>query len=128
MSIGHDLLTDVGLGDAAELGTRVIRDSLCSASVSVAFRGENRLDLLLDIEQRLGESLQAFADLLFVMDKHGSHTRVPLGDPSMYSDSFQKRSRKRPYKISCHLKRRQIELFHLLKPRSLGKPLLLNFR
>jgi len=36
------------------------------------FFGENRLNLFLDIEQRIGESLQAFTDLLFIMDKHGN--------------------------------------------------------
>lgn len=49
--------------------------------------GENRLDLLLEIEQRIGEPLQAFTDLLFVVDEHGSILDCRPADPSMYSDS-----------------------------------------
>lgn len=62
--------------------------SPCSASVGFNF-GENRLDLLLDIEQRIGEPLLAFTDLLFVVDEKGAILDCRPGDPSMYSDSCE---------------------------------------
>lgn len=61
-------------------------ESPCSTSAGFNF-GENRLDLLLDMEQRLGEPLLAFTDLLFVVDENGAILDCRLGDPSMYPDS-----------------------------------------
>jgi HD-GYP domain-containing protein (c-di-GMP phosphodiesterase class II) len=47
------------------------------------------VDPLLDIERRLGEPLQAFTDLLFVMDKEGAILDCHFGDPSVYADSLR---------------------------------------
>jgi len=47
------------------------------------------LDLLLELEQRIGEPLQAFTDLLFVMDGNGAILDCRSGDHSMFSDSFE---------------------------------------
>lgn len=51
--------------------------------------GEDRLDLLLDMEQRIGEPLTVFTDLLFVVDENGAILDCRFGDPSMYSDSCE---------------------------------------
>jgi HD-GYP domain-containing protein (c-di-GMP phosphodiesterase class II) len=51
--------------------------------------GEDRLDLLLDMEQRIGEPLLAFTDLLIVVDENGAILDCRPGDPSMYSDSCE---------------------------------------
>ena len=63
------------------------RELLCPASASFNLFGENRLDLLLDIEQRIGEPLQVLTDLLFVMDGQGSILECRSGDSSIYSDA-----------------------------------------
>lgn len=47
------------------------------------------MDLLLDIEQKIGEPLRAFADLLVVVDGHGVILDCRFGDPSINSDSFE---------------------------------------
>lgn len=59
--------------------------SPCPASSHLNF-GEIRLDLLLDIEKRIGEPLLAFTDLLFVVDENGAILDCRFGDPSAYSD------------------------------------------
>jgi HD-GYP domain-containing protein (c-di-GMP phosphodiesterase class II) len=45
------------------------------------------LDLLLDIEHRIGGSLQFFSDLLLVMDRHGAILECRSGDASPYSNT-----------------------------------------
>lgn len=47
------------------------------------------MDLLLEIERRLGEPLQAFTDLLFVMDKRGGILDCHFYDPSICADSIE---------------------------------------
>ena len=46
------------------------------------------MDLLLDIEQRIGESLRAFTDLLFVMDKHGAILDSRVNASTINADSL----------------------------------------
>ncbi|MFZ5883367.1 MAG: HD domain-containing phosphohydrolase [Chloroflexota bacterium] len=50
--------------------------------------GVNHLDLSLD-EQRLGDSLQVFADLLFVVDEKGSILDCRFGDSAAYSEACE---------------------------------------
>lgn len=53
------------------------------------------MDLLLDIEQKIGEPLQAFADLLLVLDGQGEILGCRFSDSSIYpvsSDQFQNKS------------------------------------
>ncbi|NTW12258.1 MAG: PAS domain-containing protein, partial [Anaerolineales bacterium] len=78
------------------------------------------MDLLLDIEQRLGEPLQAFADLLFVMDKHGAILECRFGDPSMYSDSFEK-TREKTIQDFLSSEAGDRLNFHLSQARQVGK-------
>ena len=47
------------------------------------------MDLLLDLQQRIGEPLQAFTDLLFVLDRHGTILDCRSGNSSISSDSFE---------------------------------------
>ena len=48
------------------------------------------MDLLLDLAQKIGEPLQAFTDLLFIMDGHGAILDCRFGNPSIFPDSFEK--------------------------------------
>jgi len=47
------------------------------------------LDLLVNIEQKIGEPIQAFTDLLFVLDGRGSILNCRFGDPSAFVDSCE---------------------------------------
>ena len=67
-------------------GGRSDEESLRLVSIRFNF-GEDRLDLLLNIEQRIGEPLQTLTDLLFVLDGQGTILDCRPGDPSMYSDA-----------------------------------------
>jgi HD-GYP domain-containing protein (c-di-GMP phosphodiesterase class II) len=55
-------------------------------SFTVLIMLENRLDLFSEVVQKLGEPLQAFADLLFVIDGYGSILDYKFSDPSMQLD------------------------------------------
>ena len=48
------------------------------------------MDLLLDFAQKIGEPLQAFTDLLFVMDEHGTILDCRSGNPLIFSDSLER--------------------------------------
>lgn len=52
------------------------------------------MDPLLEIEQRLGEPLQVFTDLLFVMDKRGTILDCHFHDPSLCADSLEQPRKK----------------------------------
>jgi len=51
--------------------------------------GKERLELLLNDEQKFGESLQAFADLLFTIDEYGSVLECKFRDPSIPFDACE---------------------------------------
>jgi HD-GYP domain-containing protein (c-di-GMP phosphodiesterase class II) len=74
--------------DAVELGTQGQGDLCPPRPLSYHFRKE-RLELLLNIEQKLGEPLQAFADLLFTINEHGSVLECKSGNLSMPFDACE---------------------------------------
>jgi HD-GYP domain-containing protein (c-di-GMP phosphodiesterase class II) len=47
---------------------------------------KNKLELLLDKKQKLGDPIHAFADLLFLLDGYGSVLECRFGDPSIPFD------------------------------------------
>ena len=57
------------------------------------------MDLLLDIEQRIGEPLQALTDLLLVMNGHGVIIDCRFGDPSVYPDPCEQILSKRMHDL-----------------------------
>jgi HD-GYP domain-containing protein (c-di-GMP phosphodiesterase class II) len=50
---------------------------------------KKRLDLFLEIQQKIGDPFQSFADLLLVTDGYGSILDCRFGDPSSYFDSSE---------------------------------------
>ncbi len=51
--------------------------------------GVTRLDLSLDFTHRLGDTLQAFDDLFFIMDEKGAILDCRFSDPSAYSEACE---------------------------------------
>ena len=58
-----------------------------------------RLELLLDNHQKLGEPLQAFADLLLILDEYGDVLQWKFGNPSIPFDSCEQIRYKQVQKI-----------------------------
>lgn len=78
------------------------------------------MELLLDIERRLGEPLQVFTDLLFVMDKQGAILDCHFSDPSICADS-PGQPRKKSIQEFLPSEARDRLNFHLSQPQPGGK-------
>lgn len=99
----------------------------------LCFYGVTHLDLSLDVETRLRDSLQAFADLLFVVDEKGAILDCRFGDPSAYAEACEQvRSRGLEDILSLEardrLRQYLSELQQGVKPVSFEFPLLLGGR
>lgn len=97
------------------------------------FYGVTHLDLSLGIEQRLGDSLQALTDLLFVVDEKGTILDCRFGDSAAYSDACEQvRSKGLEDILSIEardkLKQYLSEQRQAIKPASFEFPLILGGR
>jgi HD-GYP domain-containing protein (c-di-GMP phosphodiesterase class II) len=81
-------MADVKMDDTVELGPYQ-HVNCFPGSTGLSVLGKKRLELLLDNQQKFGESLQAFADLLFVIDDYGSVLECKVEDPSIAFDSYE---------------------------------------
>jgi HD-GYP domain-containing protein (c-di-GMP phosphodiesterase class II) len=95
--------------------------------------GVAHLNLSLDFTHRLGDSLQAFDDLVFIMDEKGAVLDCRFGDPSTYSEACEQVRSKGVDAILPLEARDKLQQFFLqrqqgLKSASLEIPLVLGGR